>query len=102
MPDHVRAEDLAKVLERVLFSSQLGRFRIDRPVWDPCAARPRSPMELNRTRAVSSYPAYRRLAVMFGDVADSDPRDEAADRGVRTSVIVEVDEPRERQEAPGV
>jgi hypothetical protein len=42
------------------------------------------------------------LGVMFGDVADSDPRDEAADRGVRTSVIVEVDEPRERQEAPGV
>ena len=44
----------------------------------------------------------RRLDVVFGDVVDSRARHEASDRGVRTSVIVEVDEASEGVESVAV
>jgi hypothetical protein len=80
------------------------RLRVDELIfigWEPEA--PTGPRALyavgiDRTGARELVPApdSGTLAVMTGDVVDSDPGHEAADRGVRTPVIVEVDEPRER------
>ena len=44
------------------------------------------------TKEIVEIDGKRPLGVMFGDVVDGDAGDEAVDRGVRTSVIVEVDE----------